>query len=535
MRQTVELKGRPASGGIAIGPLVVISGNIRKRTNSGIDTVEIRDLHAAIAAAVEEITALIARVNGEGADILAFQVAMLEDDTLKDAAFAAIAAGAAADEAWQQIADAELSGYASSDDEYFRGRAADIRDLRDRVLRHLTGNGDRSCAVAGAILAGEEVAPTQFLETDWSKGGGLLLTAGSAASHVAMLARSRGVPMVVGLGGVELEGHAEAIIDGETGVAVLSPGRAQCTRFAAKKSAFDLRRIRAAEFLYKPAVTADGVPIEILVNVARVGDVDHIDISSCDGIGLMRTEFLFRDGEPLPDEEDQYNAYCRFLKWADGKPVTIRTLDVGGDKPIGGLTPRGERNPFLGLRGVRLTLVRRDVYRIQLRALARAAVHGRLKIMLPMVTVPDELSQSAKLLDDVVGELRAQGIACARPPLGMMIEVPAAAIVPELFAEAAFFSIGSNDLTQYVTASSRDEAAVAALHDPGHPAVLRLIGAVARFGEERKIPVSLCGDMASDPRYLETLLKLGLRSLSVASPSIGRVKEALSHISLGSP
>jgi phosphoenolpyruvate-protein phosphotransferase (PTS system enzyme I) len=518
-----------------MGPLVVISNNIGSRTSSGIDTVELHDLQAAIAAAVEELTALIARLNGEGGDILAFQVAMLEDDTLKDAAFAAITVGAAADEAWQQIVDAELSGYENSDDEYFRGRAADIRDLRDRVLRHLIGNGDRGCAVAGAILAGEDIAPTQFLETDWSKGGGLLLTVGSAASHVAMLARSRGVPMVVGLGGVKLEEHAEAIIDGETGVAVLSPGDRQRTRYAAKKSQFDLRRIREAEFLYKPAVTADGVPIEVLVNVARVEDIDHIDISSCNGIGLMRTEFLFRDGEPLPDEQAQYNAYRRFLEWAGDKPVTIRTLDVGGDKPIGGLTPQGERNPFLGLRGVRLTLARRDVYRTQLRALARAAVHGRLKIMVPMVTVPDELSQSAKLLDDVVGELRAQGIACVRPPLGMMVEVPAVAIVPELFADAAFFSIGSNDLTQYVTASSRDEAAVASLHDPGHPAVLRLIGAVARFGGEREIPVSLCGDMAGDPRYLESLLRAGLRSLSVAPPFIGRVKEALSSISLGTP
>jgi phosphotransferase system enzyme I (PtsI) len=244
----------------------------------------------------------------------------------------------------------------------------------------------------------------------------------------------------------------------------------------------------------------------------------------------MRSEFLFRDGAPLPDEETQYRAYRRFVEWAQGRPVTIRTLDIGGDKPVRGLTPDGESNPFLGLRGVRLTLAREDVFRTQLRALARAAAHGKLKVMIPMVTVPDELARSAALLAACVAELEAEGVNCHRPPLGIMVEVPAVAVMPELFNAAAFFSIGSNDLTQYVTASSRDDARVAALNDPSHPAVLALIAKVAAHGRAAGIPVSLCGDMASEPRHLAALLGAGLTSLSVAPSRIARLKAAIAEL-----
>ena len=244
----------------------------------------------------------------------------------------------------------------------------------------------------------------------------------------------------------------------------------------------------------------------------------------------MRSEFLFADGKPLPGEEQQYRAYRRFLEWAEGRPVTIRTLDIGGDKPIAGLTAADERNPFLGLRGVRLTLQRRDVFRIQLRALARAAVHGRLKVVIPMVTIPEELSATASLLDECLEELQRDGVLCARPSLGIMVEVPAVAVCPELFAKADFFSIGSNDLTQYVTASSRDAPAVAALNDAANPAVAKLIASVARYGRDNAIPVSLCGDMASDPAHLASLLDAGLVSLSVAPARIARVKRALAEL-----
>jgi len=234
----------------------------------------------------------------------------------------------------------------------------------------------------------------------------------------------------------------------------------------------------------------------------------------------------------LPDEETQYRVYRRLAEWASGKPVTIRTLDAGGDKPIAGLTAEGESNPFLGMRGIRLSLARPDVFRVQLRALARAARHGAVKVMLPMVTVPEELEAARSMLDAEVAALAAAGIMAARPPLGIMVEVPAAALAIERFDAAAFFSIGSNDLTQYVMAAGRDIAAVADLADPRNPAVLRLIRMVADHGRLTGREVSLCGDAGGDPEIVGELLSAGLRSVSVAPSALAAAKAAIGRVDL---
>jgi phosphotransferase system enzyme I (PtsI) len=453
---------------------------------------------------------------------------MLEDDALSAPALLAIAGDTPADVAWAAALNGEIAGYEASDDDYFRARAADLRDIRDRVLRNLSGGGSSSGA-AGVVLVGDDIAPTTFLETDWSLGGAIALARGSTTSHVAMLARARGIPMVVSLGELP-SGTTTLAVDGGRGTVLADPDGAQRVAFADALASQAQASAREEQFRLRPAARRDGTRIDLLINVASVEELDQIDHAACDGIGLMRSEFLFRDGAPLPDEETQYRAYRRFVEWAGGRPVTIRTLDIGGDKPIRGLTPDGEANPFLGLRGVRLTLAREDVFRTQLRALARAAAHGKLKVMLPMVTVPDELARSAALLDQCVAELDAQGIVSHRPPLGIMVEVPAVAVMPELFRNASFFSIGSNDLTQYVTAASRDDARVAALNDPSHPAVMALITKVVQYGAQAGIPVSLCGDMASEPRHLAALLGAGLTSLSVAPSRIARLKAAIAEL-----
>jgi phosphoenolpyruvate-protein phosphotransferase (PTS system enzyme I) len=528
----LELQGRPAAAGIAVGPLIVLGDLSPQRAASGSIEVERQDFESALASAAHDLSQLIARVEGDGRDMLAFQLAYLEDETLKSRVIEVLSNGVPADEVWQQLLNEEINDYRSADDEYFAARFGDLKDLRDRVLRHLRGGVLERSLTPGAVIASEEVGPTLFLEMDWSKGGGLLLTAGSASSHVAMLARASGVPMVVGLGQVNFQGHSEAVIDGETGRAILSPNEEQRNRYLLKLANIKQQRTWETAFLHKPARLADGVHLELLINIAAIEELDRIDSAVCGGIGLMRTEFLFKDGKPLPDEEQQYAVYRRLLEWAGEKPVTIRTLDLGGDKPVRGLTSEREKNPFLGVRGIRLTLVRSNVFRTQLRALARAAVHGNLKVMLPMVTIAEEIRHAGLLLDDVVRELKAEGIACARPPLGIMVEVPAVAIAPELYDEAAFFSIGSNDLTQYVMAAARDEPGVSHLNDPTHPAILKLIASVVAFGRHRNISVSLCGDMASDPRHLRPLLRAGLRSVSVAPDAIGRVKSALSKVDL---
>ncbi len=339
--------------------------------------------------------------------------------------------------------------------------------------------------------------------------------------------------MIVGLA-LDLGGvvdRSEALLDGENATLCLDPAPATREDFAARARAADRGPGGSVEFRMRPAVTADGTPIAVCLNIADPVEIERLDPASCDGIGLVRTEFLFHGRGGPPDEETQYRVYRRLAEWAAGKPVTIRTLDAGADKPIAGLTLEHEANPFLGMRGIRLSLARPEPFRAQLRALCRAAAHGALEVMLPMVAVQSELDLARGYLDEVMAGLRGAGAACRRPELGIMVEVPAAAIVVETF-DAAFFSIGSNDLTQYVMAAARDNDAVAALNDPSHPAVLRLIAQVAAHGAATGRKVSLCGDAGGEPKFVGALLNAGLRALSVSPAALGRTKEAIARVSL---
>jgi phosphoenolpyruvate-protein phosphotransferase (PTS system enzyme I) len=535
MSRMVELKGTAASRGIARGPLVAIAqGSDRRPRASGDPPAERHELQKAVKRAAADLSGLAGALDEDAAAVLEFQIAMLQDEELTEPVFEAVAAGEPAPAAWRKRMDAMMAEYAGSKDEYFRAREADIRDIRDRVLRGLNGSNGQ-VAAAGAILVGDDITPSHFLETDWSAGGGIGLARGSASSHVAMLARSRAVPMVVGLGDIGSAlalGHSLAILDGGAGTVLLSPDEAHKRQYSLRLKAEAQVSRREAESLLAPARTADGIAISVHVNIADIAELGPLDTAACDGIGLVRTEFLFGAGPGLPDEEAQYGVYRRYLEWAAGKPVTIRTLDAGGDKPIAGLTAEGEANSFLGLRGLRLSLARPEVFRVQLRALARAAAHGPLKVMFPMVTHPFEMDQAVAAFDEALRSLETAGVPCARPALGMMVEVPAAAIAPEGF-RADFLSIGSNDLVQYVTATARDGTATGHLYDPAAPAVVRLIEGLARHGAEQEIEVSICGDMAGDPHYTRLLLGAGLRTLSVAPADLGRVKAAIAGLTLG--
>jgi phosphotransferase system enzyme I (PtsI) len=526
MPEPVELIGRPAAPGLAAGPLFRLDSEIARRLPSGEPKRERQALNAAVLRSIDQIASLMSVAAEHERGILEFQAAMLSDDELTDPAVALIEAGDSAEASWLAALSEQISGYETATDDYFRARAADLVDLRDRVLRNLSG-ADQAAAPPGAILTGAEVTPTRFLETDWSRGGGLALSAGSATSHVAMLARARGVPMVVGLGDIVFDSHLEAMVDGDKGTLVLSPGAPE-RAFVARRNAEKVADgNRFARYLHRDARTVSGVPVDVLVNIARPEEVDSIDVSTCDGVGLMRTEFLF-SGDTLPDEAAQYRAYAKVIEWANGRPVTIRTIDAGGDKPVKGLTV-DEPNPFLGLRGIRLSLARPEIFRVQLRALARAATLGNLKVMLPMITIPAEIEAARGHLETALAELAKEGIAAARPSLGIMVEVPAVAIQPKAFAAADFFSIGSNDLTQYVTAAARDSHRVADLCDVTNPAVMRLIADVAGFGKVAGIEVSLCGDAAGNPALVPALVKAGLRALSVAPAMVGPVKAAIAR------
>jgi phosphotransferase system enzyme I (PtsI) len=530
----LRVSGRVASGGFAAGPVAVFSTDAGTARLAREPVAETQALRSAIASALEQLGDLAGKAQSDGADILAFQIAMLEDEALSEAALAAIGAGVSADRAWRSALDSEIGDYEAAEDMHFKARASDLRDIRDRVAGILSGVATDLRLPPGAILVGEDLTPSRFLSTDWSSGGGIALTRGSASGHVATLARARGVPMIVGvaldLGGIGQ--RTNALIDGANATLTIDPEDATREDFAARERAARTSRSAAEQFRTRPALTADGTPIAVYINVADPAEVETLDPGDCDGIGLVRTEFLFSGKRGLPDEETQYRAYRRLAEWAAGKPVTIRTLDAGADKPIAGLTLDHEANPFLGMRGIRLSLAKPEIFRTQLRALCRAANHGAIEIMLPMVALPRELELARDCLEDALSGLRVAGAPCRRPDFGIMVEVPAAAILVEAF-DAAFFSIGSNDLTQYVMAAARDSDAVAELNDPSHPAVLRLIAQVAAYGARVGRKVSLCGDAGGEPKFIEALLRAGLRSLSVSPAALGSVKKAIARVALG--
>jgi phosphotransferase system enzyme I (PtsI) len=502
-----------------------------RRTPRADSDRELAEFRTALAAAKSRLRALTASADAHGAEIIGFQIALAEDEELYEPIVAAIRQGVAADEAWRGAMDDEIATYERSPNDYFRARASDLRDLRDQVLACLSGVSAADALPSGAVIVGEDLSPSRFLSLDWTRGSAIVLTEGSATSHVAMLARAKGVPMIVGLQGSIPVDAEEILVDAVDGKVIVEPSHADRLQFHRRMQHHQAERVAIERSARQPAVTRDGVSVAISINVARLAELEHLDPEVCDGVGLVRTELLFADECGQPTEEAQYNAYRRILDWSAGRPVVVRTLDAGGDKPIEGVTIDGESNPFLGVRGVRLSLARPAPFRVQLRALARAAVHGNLKVMIPMVTVPAEMEAVRSLLHEEVQSLKQAGIEAKLPPLGMMIEVPAAAIAPDAF-NADFFSIGSNDLTQYVMAAGRDNDAVSALADPLNPAVLRLIANVVRYAESAGVSTSLCGDAAADPNVLPELLACGLRSISVGIASVGRVKAAIAKIDL---
>ncbi|TAK92385.1 MAG: phosphoenolpyruvate--protein phosphotransferase [Burkholderiaceae bacterium] len=526
--QTVCLSGTPVSPGLARGPLIVLDEAVHVTTRTrGTPEEEKAGLQDALDQACAALTELMDQASDSEAEaILAFQVEMLGDTVVTDPAFEAIAGGAAAEDAWTQAMEVQIREYHEAEDLYFRARASDLRDMRDRVSRHLSG-AVSAAIPPGSIVVANDLPPSRFLEIAWD-GGAAVLFEGSPNSHVSMLARARGVPMIVGLERGELNGHLEAIVDGTGGMLIASPDAEAIAAFEQKKTLAAREQADQARYLVAPATTACGQRVQVYINVADGTELDHVDIAHCDGIGLVRTELLLRSMTELQDEERQYKIYRRIMEWAQGKPVTVRTMDAGGDKPIPGYTIDGEENTFLGVRGVRLSLMHPQILTTQLRALARAALIGPLKVMVPMITAPRELDHVRVLLESAIKALQQEKIPCAMPELGMMIEVPAAALAIDLF-ESDFYSIGSNDLIQYTTACSRDSGPLAPLQDPLQPAVLRLIHEVIEHANKHQLPISLCGDMASDARCIPALLGVGLRCLSVAPAALGRVKAAIAR------
>ena len=525
-------RGRTASIGFAHGPFVRVDGATSSGRVAAAPPDEAAALRVALVSAGQQIAKLAEAVGGDAAQILEFQVALLEDDDFLDPIFAAIVEGAPAHTAWSSALEGQIADYNAAADEYLQARSSDLADLRDRVLRTLRGGeGEAPKIPGGAVVCADDLPPSQFLEIDWSRGGGLALLRGSPTSHVAMLARARGIPMIVQLGSVPANART-ALLDGEGATLELDPSAEQIGLFERRRDLLRKNRASARAILRRPTASWAGEKIRLLINIQRVEDLEHADAQYADGIGLMRTEFLLGQQSGLPDEEMQYRAYDAVLRWAGKRPVTIRTFDAGGDKPVPGFTVDGESNPFLGVRGLRLCLARPDIFRIQLRALARAAVRENLKVMLPMVTMPAELEAARGIFVEAVDQLQSEGIPAGLPEIGIMVEVPAAGLAIEQF-DASFFSIGSNDLAQYLTACDRTNGALANLIDPLQPAMLNLIKHIVDYGRRAGREVSLCGDMAGDPRCVPALLSCGLRELSVNPSALALIKQTIDGLSSG--
>ena len=520
-----------ASAGLAIGVLYMHASSNGATRRAGDPSAERAAFDEAVARAIERLRVLAGEPGGLARDVIGFQLSLLEDEELLGPVWAEIDTGVAADRAWADHLAREVADYESASTAYLRDRAADLRDLRERVATAFADDAHRDALPEQCVLIAHELTPSRFLELDRTRVVAVATYAGSPASHAAMLARAYGVPMLVNLACApgELAPGEEAIVDAELGCLLLAPPPTMRERYSLRIEKRRARERAALELTSRPARTRAGTPIEVLLNVDDPGALAGVDPSHCDGIGLTRTEFLFHGAQGLPDEETQLDCYRRLVAWARGRPVTARTLDAGGDKPIAGLTLENESNPFLGLRGVRLSLSRPEVFATQLRALARAAAGGELKVMLPMVTKPDELDETRRLLSAQVQALRSAGIEAAMPRLGMMIEVPAAAMTVDSF-DADFFSIGTNDLTQYVLAAGRDSSAVADLLDPLHPAVLELIARVAAACARAGREVSVCGEMAVRPECLRALLDAGIRMVSVPPAALASTKASIAAL-----
>ena len=534
-----RFNGRTSSPGLAFGPLFAIDRNRQPITReAGSPKEERTSLEAAITKAMADLEALAAVAQGDGAMILAFQIEMLGDPALADQVWPLIAGGEDAVQAWKTGLKAEIDGYRASDDDYFRARASDLEDLRDRVTRVLEGVSSATPDLPdGTILLARDLPPSRFLALDARNLGGVVLTEGNANSHVAILVRARGLPMIVSLDAgvddiVDADAPVDSILNADDGYLLTAPKPATRKRYRTRQAALLKAAEEAAALRHRPSVTADGEAVSVLVNIDDPSAIDDAILDASDGVGLLRTEFLLIGRDDLPDEEEHVRIYSDLQRRLAGKPLIIRTLDIGGDKPLPALDLPKEPNPFLGLRGIRLCLDHPDLFRPQARALLRLAATGPLQVMLPMISVQAEIDETKDVFATCLKALEAEGVDAAMPSIGIMVETPAAALAADQL-EADFFSIGSNDLIQYVMAAARDGSGrVAALQDPGHPAIERLMQTVVEHGRAVDKEVSLCGDMASDPACLPLLLRAGLRKISVLPAAFDRMKAAIAAIDL---
>ena len=540
------LSGISASPGIVIGPVHLLRWEPPEVPHRIIDDehigTEIERLHGAVKKSIERLQAIAGRVErqagAEEAAIFEVQISILEDSELLNQMESYVRQNLSAEKAVDLVLIDWRLHFAKHSVPMMRERVGDLTDVHIRLLTVLLGLPDHDPVDVptgtNAILVTHDLTPSLTVQLDRAAIAAIATDAGTRTAHVAILARSLGIPAVVGLrdATTRLRGGETAVLDGSSGLLIVNPSPAEIATYRHRavreaETHEELRALAAAD-----AVTTDGVRLTIRANVDIAEEAAEAAKSGADGVGLMRTEFLVVGRAAMPDEEEQYLAYRSVAEAFNGRPVVIRTYDIGGDKlPVGGFP--SEANPFLGWRAIRMCLDEPELFKDQLRALLRAGLHGDIRIMLPLIVTVDEVRAARRLLREAASELEARGVAYQHDmPLGVMVETPAAAVAADtLVGDVAFFSIGTNDLVQYTLAVDRGNVNLASRFTPLHPAVLRLIKRTVDVGNENRLDVTVCGEMASQPLMAFALLGLGVRTLSVNPHSVPLVKYIVRGVS----
>lgn len=525
-------KGIAGSAGYGVGKVVIISDakpEYENRTITDTDA-EIKRYDDAVAAFTEKTHAMAEAmkesVGEHNAEILEGQILLLTDPGMDEITKGAIMSGTCAEAAFESTCDMFAGMFQMADDELTRQRATDIGDIKVRMLKILTGTPDVNISEvpAGTILVAEDLTPSMTAGIVKENVAGIITAVGGKTSHSAILARALEIPAVLSVDGIVdmVSDGMMAVVDGCDGICILDPSQEDIDEYQAKREKYLSDKALLEVYRGKDTVTADGVKVHLYGNIGNPEDAKQVAACDGEGVGLFRTEFLFMGASELPSEEEQFQAYKAAAETMEGREVIIRTLDVGGDKDIPYLGLEKEDNPFLGFRAVRYCLQNKESYRVQLRALLRASAFGDIKIMVPLVTCVDEIRSVKALVNELMVELDAENIPYNKDiQVGAMIETPAASLIADLLAkEADFFSIGTNDLTQYTMAVDRGNAKVAYLYSSYNPAVLRSMKNIIEAANAAGIMVGMCGEAAADPFLIPLLISFGLGEFSVSATSV---------------
>ena len=539
-------KGTGASAGIGIGTAVVVEESelvIERREISDIEA-EIQRFRSAVDRTIADTERmaqdLASRAGEKEAEIMQGHMLLLADPMLTGEIENDVRNEMVNSEtAIENVCNMYAEMFASMGDELMQQRAADMRDIKTRMQRSLMGiqSADIASLPAGSILVARDLTPSMTAGINPANVAGIVTELGGRTSHSAILARALEIPAVVAVTGL-LAGVRDGdaiVLDGSSGDVYVNPDEETRKAFAGRRTQLADEKKELERYIGMPSVTRDGIRVEIAANIGRPEDVDKVLQYDGEGIGLFRTEFLFMDREEMPTEDEQLAAYRRVAEAMDGRPVIIRTLDIGGDKEIPYMGLEKDENPFLGYRAIRFCLDRKeDVYKPQLRAILRASAYGNIRIMIPLVTCIEEYRQARALVEEIKGELDSRGIPYKRDiQVGIMVETAAASLIADIFArEVDFFSIGTNDLTQYTMAVDRGNKKVSYLYSAFNPAVLRSIRHIISCAREAGIMVGMCGEAASDPLMVPLLLAFGLNEFSMSASAILRTRRLVTGYSV---